>query len=488
MFLSRNSAYIALSLAIVRCVQTETLVPIRPLGVSSNSKRQEPSGLDLRNTETFLWGDADMAEVTVANLTVYMPDDSENIVNMENFESMLGSVECSESSISMTFQDNAAFTYAQRVWEWVDQKENNSFVMVVPAGQCGNGTSRRPFVVSSVEYEPELDRAILATARSDWQTIAHSYDLVVGSVTQDTISNKVRRDIDKSTTIDFVHDFPFSFAISSGPLEARIACTNCSSTGQFDMEFKISQKLFVPTGASMTVKPKGVSAVAQVKFTGAGSVTDALTKTFDIVQIPLAGVNVPGVMEFGPQLTFAVGAELSAITVSAGVTSGATAKFSNDAILEMNLLNPDNNKFSGWEPEIDAIEVTVDGSITGGVAIFLQPSMELKAEALGQGFEIGLNMRVPNINAKLSAIASPAGACPAAAVPEGTAKRTLGVNLSANIGAELNIQALKTGERDPLFTVQIAAGQTLNFPLAQKCFPFGDEIAARSIRESAVYP
>lgn len=362
------------------------------------------------------------SNAAIATLTLYMPGETENVLSMEKFDGMLASVECKNDSIAMTFEDDATFAYAQRVWDWVNGADNHSFVMVAGPGDCGNNTNRMPFVITALQYDEAANKATLAATQSDWITVSHSYDLVVGSVAQ-TPGDLRARDISKTSSIDFNHDLTGSFALGIGNLEARVACLNCSTAGQFDMEFKISQKFFVPTGASMKFSPKGVSAIAQLKLSGSGTITDSLTKTFDILSIPISGIKIPGVLDLGPFLTIAIGAELSAISLTAGVTSGATGALSDDAIVEMNLLDPTENKFSGWMPTIDILDVTVDASISGGVAVFLQPSLELKAEALGtywcplrlravqadectgKGFEIGLNMKIPNINAKLTAIA-----------------------------------------------------------------------------------
>jgi hypothetical protein len=318
-----------------------------------------------------------------------MPGDAENILSMENFDGMLTAVECNNATIAMTFESDATFNYAQQTWDWVNGAANRSFVMVAAPGNCGNNTNRQPYVVSSIQYDETANKATLAATKGNWTTIAHSYDLVVGSVAQNasgpSVQNgtKHKRDIEDTSSIDFNHDMTGSFGLGIGKLDARITCLNCSTTGQFDMEFKISQKLFVPTGASMKFSPKGVTAIAQMKLSGSGDLTDALTKTFDILSIPISGLKIPGVLDFGPFLTVSIGAELTAITLTAGVTSGATGSLSDEAIVEMDLLNPEENKFSGWEPTVNIIDVTVDGSISGGVAVFMQPSMELKFEALG---------------------------------------------------------------------------------------------------------
>jgi hypothetical protein len=348
-------------------------------------------------------------DIPIANLTVNMPDEAENIISMERFDGMLTNIECNADNLALTFEDDATFLYAQRVWDWVNGADNHSFVMVAGPGDCGNNTRRLPYVISTMQYDEVANKAVLAASLSSWEAIAHTYDLVVGDISGSPDHNNQtqavqKRDIDKSTSIDFVHDFPFSVALSANGLSASLACTNCSTAGSFETQFTISQKFFIPTGASMKMQPRGVSAIAQVKLSGSGS-TDSLTKEFTLLEIPISAFTIPGVFDLGPFLTVSVGAEILGLTLSAGITTGATMKFDDAAIMEVDLLHPEKNTFSGWEPTIDAVDVKVDASITGGVAVFLKPALVLKAEALGQGFEVGINMKIPNINAKMSAIA-----------------------------------------------------------------------------------
>ncbi|KAF2650056.1 hypothetical protein K491DRAFT_697628 [Lophiostoma macrostomum CBS 122681] len=299
---------------------------------------------------------------------------------------MLTSVQCNANSLALIFKDDATFAYAQAVWEWVNGADNHSFLMVAGVGDCGNNTQRIPFVVNTIAYDEAANLATLSATQSNWTAVAHTYDLTVGQITQPPSQSTTlqTRDIDKTSSIDFTHRFPFSFAISANGLEAKLACTNCSSTGSFDMQLYISTKLFVPTDAKLKLAPRGVSAIGQVKLSGSGSITDALTKEFDILSIPLDGIKIPEILELGPFLTVSVGAEISAISLSASVQAGATARLDDAAILEVDLLNPEANTFSGWEPTIDAVDVRVDASISGGVAVFLKTSVELKAEALGE--------------------------------------------------------------------------------------------------------
>ncbi|KAJ4299487.1 hypothetical protein N0V90_004732 [Kalmusia sp. IMI 367209] len=406
------------------------------------------------------------SENALASLTVHTPGETENILSMEKFDDMVTSVNCGNSSIEMTFEDDATFAYAQRVWDWVNGADNHSFVMVAGPGDCGTNANRIPFVVSTLQYDEAANKATLAAIQSNWTAIAHTYDLVIGSTGGANHTNNnthgspiLPRDIDKDTSIDFNHDLTGSLSLASGDLSATVTCLNCSTTGSFDMQFKISQKLFVPTGASMTLKPKGVSAIAKMKLAGSGKVTDSLTKTFDLLSIPVSGLTIPGVFDLGPFLTIALGAQLTGISVTAGVTSGATGSLCDNAVLEMNLLDPSENTFSGWEPKIEVLETSVDGSISGGAQVFLQGSLELKATALGQGFRIGLDLKLPAVKATLTGVTSTAEVCPGS-------NQTVGVKAGISIGGSLGIKAFReSDESDPFLTVTLAITKDYKFSI-----------------------
>jgi hypothetical protein len=418
-----------------------------------------------------------------------MPGDTENIISMENFEGMFESCSCptGQGEMKMKFSSDETFAYAQRVWDWVNGADNHSFVMVAGPGDCGDNKHRIPFNISSISYDEAANVATLKANASDWKTLAHTYDLVVGhapTAPSHGNSNEVaKRDFDKDFSIDFAHSFPFQASLTIGKITGAIACTNCSTTGSFATTFKVSTKFFIPTGASMTVQPRSVSAIGQVKLSGSGAITDSETRTLDIVKIPIDALEIPGVLDFGPFLTFSLGVQLNSVTIGASIQGGGKATISDNAVLNIDLLHPDKNDFSGWTPQVEALPVRVDASITGGVSLFTQAALELRADALGQGFKVGVNLRAPNLSAKLSAVASPQGACPA--VPTGTPKHALGVSASLTIGAQFNV-ALSKEDGDTIGSLQLA---TLDFPLATQCFDFGpivDQNGASNITTRAI--
>lgn len=97
----------------------------------------------------------------LGNLTVFMPGDNENILSMEKFKGMLTSVKCNRLGMTLAFEDDSSFAYAQRTWDWVNGADNHTFVMVAGQGDCGNNTRRLPYLVSTIAYDEEQNTARL---------------------------------------------------------------------------------------------------------------------------------------------------------------------------------------------------------------------------------------------------------------------------------------------------------------------------------------
>jgi hypothetical protein len=314
-----------------------------------------------------------------------MPGDTENILSLEKFYGMLISVDCTKEGVTLQFKDDETFAYAKRVWDWVNGADDHSFVMVAGAGDCGMNEHRQPFLVSKLAYDEDQNIAHLTADPKDWQAIAHTYNLTVGDLSMPEVDGLKARDVTKDLSLDVSTSFPFSFKVTEDGLSSQLECSDCGTTGHVQFELKVSTVLFIPTGASMKLSPKSVSAKAQIKWTESGELTKSKTFKKTIVSIPLESITIPGgIVDIGPNLDIDVGFEISAISGSASISSGATVSLSDSAIVEINLLNPSENKFSGWTPSVNPIPVTVDAKISGGIAIFAQPSLKLVAEAIGK--------------------------------------------------------------------------------------------------------
>lgn len=319
----------------------------------------------------------------LANFTVYMPGDAENIVTMERFYGMLKSVNCTEQEMTLAFKDDATFAYAQRVWDWVNGAENHTFVMVAGVGDCEWNRRRQPFNVSSIAYDEDRNIARLKARLTEWAMLAHSYDLDVGHVPM-TDSRLPVRDISQDLSLDTSSAFPFLFKLTRNEVSSAFECAKCSITGKINMELKVSQTLFVPTGASIRISPQGVSANAELKLTGSGSLTAPFGWEKSVAKIPLNSFTIPGIVNIGPNLDISVGFEISALEGSASITGGATASLKDSAIVEVDVLNFVKNEFSGWVPVLEPLPIVVDAKLTGGVQIYAMPAVKLVAEVMGR--------------------------------------------------------------------------------------------------------
>ncbi|KAF1991747.1 hypothetical protein K402DRAFT_459702 [Aulographum hederae CBS 113979] len=439
------------------------LKPIPPIDSPGLRKRQDTSNLDPQSYEVFLWGAEESSEVVIANFTMHTPGDDENILSIEKFEGMLNSINCTNSSLVLAFKDDHAFAYAQRVWDWVNGADNHSFVMVAGPQDCGTG-NREPYLISTMTYDEAENTATLHGVSSDWTGVAHSYDLHVGSIPTN-VTELEKRDYNKDISADLSTTFPWSIKQKIDRLSIGLECVDCGTTGLLNMEFKISTKLKIPTGASIRLAPSGLGAHAKIKFTESGELLKA--KTFltpkPVISIPLQSITIPGgILNVGPNLDIDFGFEIGPLSGSAVVTTGASVTISDSAIFQLDLLHPSNNQFSGWTPHLETLPFDVDAKISGAMKLFAQPSVNLKAEAIGHGYEIGLKMQMPFVEAKFDAIFSSEGACDG---------HQIGVNAAVNLGAQLAIKASAVNNRDePFLDVTIA---TASIPFAQDCWGFG---------------
>lgn len=103
-----------------------------------------------------------------------MEGEAENILSMEKFDGMIENLECSDTQMKITFDDEESYQYAQHAWDWVNGADNHSFVMVAGKGDCGN-VHRQPYVIGHIEYDDASVTAYLDARAAEWSDIAHSY-------------------------------------------------------------------------------------------------------------------------------------------------------------------------------------------------------------------------------------------------------------------------------------------------------------------------
>ena len=319
-----------------------------------------------------------------------MPGDDENIIAISNFRYLLKSIQCTNSSVTLTFNNNGAYSYAKNAWQWVNVEKNNTFVVVAGKGDCGWNTVRQPFVIFTITFDDPGKTVNLQGNASTWKNVAHTYELWVGK-TPSLPSKFKGRDIDKSLTIDFNHPLPASswtFPFPDGT-SVQLDCVNCGTHGSFDLVFDIKQIAdIIPTGASISLTPKGVSVSITPKLVLNANFSGHVSDSIPIGTIPIDGINIQGpfgedILDVGPQIFFSLGYSIGPVQGSAQVSAGISIGIPDNSEVSIGLIPPDISA-SGWTPTVSHIPVVVDGQISAGVQDYFKIGVELSVEALGE--------------------------------------------------------------------------------------------------------
>lgn len=198
-----------------------------------------------------------------------------------------------------------------------------------------------------------------------------------------------RREWTKEASLDMSAKLNFKKEVKTGSVYGELVCDPCFTTGKMKFELVIEVRLNLQVNVHFRVAPQGVMAKASLALkVGSELKSEPITFKESMLKIPLSGISIPGgILTVGPVLDLSVGGELSAIEGSITVTAGATATLPDTAVLQADMLNPSNNKFSSWVPRIVKDDFTLQAKLSLSVQMFLEPALKLQAEALGKDSE-----------------------------------------------------------------------------------------------------
>lgn len=208
----------------------------------------------------------DGTDATLGNLTVFTPGQEENILAMEKFDGLLTSVQCNDQGMSLTFEDDSAFAYAQKVWDWVNGADNHTFIMVAGKGDCGDNTYRIPYKVSKIDYDEERNTAKLTATSGSWKSLIHSYELHVGQVPMSNELGLERRDYTKDASFNLAANFDSKLKVKTGAVFGELVCNPCGISGLIKFEFIAKTKFLVPVDLIFKMSPEAVKAEFGLSF------------------------------------------------------------------------------------------------------------------------------------------------------------------------------------------------------------------------------
>jgi hypothetical protein len=374
----------------------------------------------------------------------------EMIISLERFHSMLKSVQCGDTT-TLQFVDNNAFQYAIRAWNWVNEHQNHSFILIADDSGCGPDDERAPFLINSVEYDEPASTVHLHGTQKSWEDVAHTFDLEYGTFSGLSApgSNLTKRFGEWGTSKSFnvplttsMNGNIFSEPVGSGTFS--LDCTDCGIFGSLDVTFKVRVEIVVPVEISLSIAPRSLHADLGLHL---GLSTPKLAKQLSIsyskgisdFPIPAWNFEIPGIGGFATHFKVKVGASLSKVQDALTVDFGAIAQFSDSALAKIDIVNPGDEQFHGWLPSFQAKPFKLSNDIAADVSVYLQWSLGPQITLFGQGVEAALVVKLPDFKLALDSASSAGSVC--------AKKNEDGVSADLSVGAAI---ALRAGQRGDL--------------------------------------
>jgi len=338
--------------------------------LNSLRKRDEAnSTIAPQSNVTLYFASSDTASSNIVaelNATMKYPS-----VLLEDITSVTG-VDCSTSSVSITFSDAATFASSLELWS------AESFLLFTNhLGNCDTDTERGIYLVNGVKSD---DTTLVITAESVETTFNNSTETMDISFLTPTTTTAAKRDI-LST---FIGSFPTSVVVTNdsvtisaktGPTteSLTITATDTSLTGSLDLAGHISFNFWNSKLTKFYFDlDLSASAATNIDVEITGSYGTGLY-TYSPLDLTIAAFSLAGILNIGPQISFELGVEVSA-EGSVDISTELTASLA-DGVVHLDLLDSASSYTSGWTPTF-----THDTHITAAVEAQVNPYVKLTAE------------------------------------------------------------------------------------------------------------
>ncbi|KAF4634840.1 hypothetical protein G7Y89_g3256 [Cudoniella acicularis] len=285
-------------------------------------------------------------------------------VVLETIASVVG-VDCSATSVQMTFNDSSIFDATQATWT----AEGNFVLVTNHLGDCDAELERGFFLVNSLSWDNSTLVCTASSSKANVSTTAESTQITFGKLP--TNATVATRDI----VVDPTYTLNADIALPSTTLYSYSPYLTVSGEGSFDANVIFSGYLAYNW---LTFKVDELYFDLDTAFDATVSVTADVTSSYNtsFTYSPSTlfyGLTVPGLVELGPELKFAVEADISA---SEAVTlTGAVGIAIADGSVHLDLLSSSGTTTSGWVPTYSA-----SADISGEVLATLDPYATLTVE------------------------------------------------------------------------------------------------------------
>jgi hypothetical protein len=328
-------------------------------------------------------------------MTLYT-NSGELIIAMERFDGMLKSVSCGSPNMVLTFNSEASFQYAIHAWNWVNEAESNSFLLITNYAGCAPDEQRLPYYIDGLHYDEPNFTAYLHAERREWSDVALTFDLDVGTLAVPAPSAANASSNSSGGVLtrrqSGAGNWPVTSSFNQNLFSANISgitvglnCIDCGTSGSIAWTWHISYNNGTPIDVIATVQPRDFLAALELQISASGTLGSSITKSLPPLRIPITGFGIPELNVYvGPDLEITFGFGVSAFTGKVLLSFGAKASLSNDAILTIDFLEVSNSQFSGWEPTLTPSPLDLQEQVSATIELYMQSGLGLVLDLFGE--------------------------------------------------------------------------------------------------------
>jgi hypothetical protein len=435
----------------------------------------ESLATDLKPQKSLFWAMADGDRLAYANLTASMPEDTQYMLDTDDFKPMIERMVCGEN-INLEFKTARQMEVARRKWDWVNEDDGRQLAMLANWRGCGVNGRRNVFQIQSIKWDLPNKTAHIKSNRKKLSQVLHSYHLELDHAPLRQTNVRVRAEFSKSYDLSssFTQDL---FNHTLGGYYIAAACTDCGTSGSFNLKGVIDVGLFEINEAYISMEAQDMGAWLGVwGSVGLGSVPGAgFSWRKTVFKYPLyPGNPIPEILEIGPYGAVDVGFKLGKVSGGMQMAAGARVDIPDGSYAKMDFSDVDNVQGSseGWEPEVSTTPVSLDGYVTLHNEVYailaLQWRFGIDLGVTDYVWVASLDLKLPYFGADITAAHNQDND-----VCNGEGDQSSSVSVVGNIGTQLKFQVSKDDDMaDPL--VQIPLYET-HWPIYSTCFAFGGE-------------
>ncbi|RTE69680.1 hypothetical protein BHE90_015935 [Fusarium euwallaceae] len=413
----------------------------------------------LYESEELYWGDG----TAFANMTC-APKDDNKMLNLARLGDYVDSLDCSDSALHVSFKSTDALNKARSSWQWATQDPNNAVVVVVDGNECGGPNRRQTYLIQDISYNENSRRAFLSGKPTQWSEVMEKAEVQVS--TSYPASAGLGKRQETSGSVDLSQTFNVNIAEISLNDTARLLldCVDCRTTGRVDFTANLDVGFIPPSldvSATLTTRD-GVGINLGLGLKLEADLTGSLDFNRELLSIPLAGFDVPGIATLAPLISVNAGGSIGPVTASIEVQFGGAITAADDRALRIGTGEGSDNldfQFTPSDPSVSgSVELTAS---IGPVFIAAVEASLFGSDSLAGSF--GIDLKAPTLEARAAVEAtSGLGVC-------GDPNAAAGVTLSANAGVSLGIFGGQGRSNDLPNEITIAE---INQELFSQCFPF----------------